>query len=122
MRRRRRRSKRSAELMRVTALETGSSFWPEGESAEPSGPWKPWVVWATEISGPAGRTAQPEGVTAVLAGADAGAHSAHTRAIAGSRRRKARFIGRSETRERGIRRGYPDGTRSGRYRRRGWAP
>ena len=38
--------------MRVAALETDSSFWPEGESAEPSGPWKPWVVRATEISRP----------------------------------------------------------------------
>ena len=71
--------------MRVAALETDSSFWPPGESAEPSGPWKPWVVRATEISAPAGRTAQPAGVTRPLRAASALAGSA----ASASRRRTA---------------------------------
>ena len=60
MRRPRRRSKRSAELMRVAALDTDSSFWPDGDSAEPSGPWKPCAERATEIcrSGRADRPAR----------------------------------------------------------------
>ena len=66
MRRRVRRSKRSVELMWVAALETDRIFCPPGESAEPSGPWKPWVVRAIEISAPAGRTDQPAGVTRPL--------------------------------------------------------
>ena len=49
--------------MRVAALETDSTFWPLGDSAEPSGPWKPWLLRWIEISAPAGRTAQPAGVT-----------------------------------------------------------
>ena len=49
--------------MRVAALDTDSSFWPEGDSAEPSGPWKPCAERATEICAPAGRIAQPDGVT-----------------------------------------------------------
>src|SRR3954447_8056586 len=87
-----RRSNRSAELMRVAALETDSSFQPDGESAEPSGPWKPWVARDTEISAPAGRTDQPAGVTRVTAPAAAGGTAARTRASAGSARRMARFI------------------------------
>ena len=62
--------------MRVAALETLRIFWPPGESADPSGPWKPWVVRATEISAPAGRTAQPAGVTRPLRAASALAGSA----------------------------------------------
>src|SRR3954468_3046319 len=89
-----RRSNRSAELMRVAALETDSSLRPDGESAEPSGPWKPWVVRATEISAPAGRTAQPAGVTRDLA-AEAVAGSAADATSRSVKRR--RFIGRSET-------------------------
>ena len=57
--------------MRVAALETLRIFWPPGDSADPSGPWKPWVVRATEISAPAGRTAQPAGVTRPLRAASA---------------------------------------------------
>ena len=49
----------------MAALETERSFWPDGESAEPSGPWKPWVEREMEISDPAGRTDQPAGVTRV---------------------------------------------------------
>src|SRR5436190_2098059 len=44
-----------------------SSFQPDGECAEPSGPWKPWVARETEISAPAGRTDQPAGVTRLTA-------------------------------------------------------
>src|SRR3954452_16489953 len=76
--------------MRVAALETVSSLRPEGESAEPSGPWKPWVDFATEISAPAGRTAQPAGVTRSLrAAALAGSAARHT---ASRRRDTARAI------------------------------
>jgi hypothetical protein len=69
--------------MRVAALDTESSFWPEGDNAEPSGPWKPYEERATEICAPAGRIAQPEGVTGVrrfaaAAGAGAGAGPAST--------------------------------------------
>jgi hypothetical protein len=62
--------------MRVAALDTESSFWPEGDNAEPSGPWKPCEERATEICAPAGRIAQPDGVTGVgrfAASAGAGA-------------------------------------------------
>src|SRR3954464_11124863 len=66
-----RRSNRSAELMRVAALETDSGVRPDGESAEPSGPWKPCVDFATETARAAGRTAQPAGVTRGLRAAPA---------------------------------------------------
>ncbi len=49
--------------MRIAALDTDSSFWPDGDSAEPSGPWNPRAERATEIWAPAGRIAQPDGVT-----------------------------------------------------------
>src|SRR3954462_10177258 len=86
-----RRSNRSAELMRVAALETDSSLRPDGESAEPSGPWKPCVDFATEISAPAGRTAQPAGVTRSLRAAPALAGSA-AKPTASRRRDTARQI------------------------------
>ncbi len=86
-----RRSNRSVELMRVAALETDSSLRPDGESAEPSGPWKPWVDFATEISAPAGRTAQPAGVTRSLRASAALAGSA-ARPAASRRRETAREI------------------------------
>src|SRR3954462_2910077 len=96
--------------MRRAALEPDSSFGPEGESAEPSGPWKPWVERETEISAPAGRTAQPAGVTRVTAPAAADGTAARTRASAGSPRRMARFIDRRLTPGTGIRRGGTDGS------------
>ena len=87
-----RRSNRSVELMRVAALETRQQLaGPTGESAEPSGPWKPWVDFATEISAPAGRTAQPAGVTRSLRAAAALAGSA-ARPTASRRRDTAREI------------------------------
>jgi hypothetical protein len=70
-------------LIRVAALDTDSSFWPDGESAEPSGPWKPCEERATEMWAPAGRIAQPDGVRGVRrfaasAGAGADARPAST--------------------------------------------
>src|SRR4051812_19117639 len=78
--------------MRVAALETVSSLRPEGESAEPSGPWKPWVDFATEISAPAGRTAQPAGVTRSLRVAAAALVGSAARPAASRRRETARAI------------------------------
>src|SRR5215218_9753233 len=100
--------------MREATLETDRSFCPEGESAEPSGPWKPWVVRAIEISAPAGRTAQPAGVTRPrldAAPAVAGGSAASASVSAASTREAGRFIERSQTPERGIRRGEADGIR-----------
>src|SRR3954468_12186369 len=87
-----RRSNRSAELMRVAALETDSSLRPDGESAEPSGPWKPWVERATEISAPAGRTAQPAGVTRVLRARALAGMAAAASASAARARRTGRIM------------------------------
>src|SRR5690349_25074556 len=76
--------------MRVAALDTLSSFCPDGDSAEPSGPWKPRLDLATEISAPAGRTAQPAGVTGCLRAAALAGRAA--RPAQSRRRRTARAI------------------------------
>src|SRR4051812_33589633 len=98
--------------MRAAALETEISFWPLGESAEPRGPWKPWVAREIEISAPAGRTAQPAGVRrGTFAPADGAAARASPRASAGGRRTVDRFIESSQTPGARIRRARADGIR-----------
>ena len=88
--------------MRVAALDTDRSFWPEGDSAEPSGPWNPRVERAIEICVPAGRIDQPDGVTgarrvaaAAVAGASASAgederHGQESRRVGSSEAHKPR--------------------------------